>query len=334
MYIVYAHFGSQIPKYLLRNISNSAENIPNYSVVLLSDQSKSRKLKPSVQYMRVEHDLIWGQIQKKLEHPKDFRKNFWFTSLIRLYELGKFATVSNLKLIHIESDVILSDDFPFDKFLNIEELLAFPVFNQTMGIASTLFINGKEGGKLLMEWCISAAKVNSKTTDMLILGDLFRDHESKIKILPSFVDLKTDSVFDAELNSQASKNLKQFGGIFDGLEIGQYIFGEDPRNNRGFSLIRKRNPYGFLRIEKSRFEFLNGRSFPYLSDTQGNLYPVFSMHVHSKNLALFKKNNSKIIAKYFNDLDLPQKKVLYSRTLINSICAGIKRRAKIFSYYD
>jgi len=334
MYIVYAHFGSQIPKYLLRNISNVAENIPNYSVVLLSDQSKSRKLNPSVQYMLVEHDLIWGQIQERLEHPKDFRKNFWFTSLIRLYELGKFATVSNSKLIHIESDVILSDDFPFDKFLSIDELLAFPVFNQTMGIASTLFINGKEGGKLLMEWCISAAKVNSKTTDMLILGDLFRDHESKIKILPSFVDLKSDSAFDVELKFQASKNLKQFGGIFDGLEIGQYIFGEDPRNNRGFSLLRNRNPYGFLKIEKSKFEFLNGRSFPYLSDMRGNLYPVFSMHVHSKNLALFKKNNSRIIAKYFNDLNLPQKKVLYSKTLINSIFAGIKRRAKIFSYYD
>ena len=41
-----------------------------------------------------------------------------------------------------------------------------------------------------------------------------------------------------------------------------------------------------------------------------------------------------VIAKYFNDLNLPQKKVLYSRTLINSIFAGIKRRAKIFSYYD
>jgi hypothetical protein len=334
MYIVYAHFGSQIPIYLIRNISNIAENNPTYSVVLLSDQFKARKLNPSVQFMMVEHDLTWGQIQEKLEHPKDFRKNFWFTSLIRLYELGKFATENDLKIIHIESDVILSHDFPFDKFLDLEELLAFPLFNQTMGIASTLFINGKEGGKLLMEWCISSAKVNAKTTDMLILGDLFRDHESKIKILPSFVDLKTKSTFDAELNFQVSKNLNQFGGIFDGLEIGQYIFGEDPRNNRGFSLLRNRNPYGFLKIEKAKFEFLNGRSFPYLSDMQGNLYPVFSMHVHSKNLALFEKNNSRIIAKYFNDLNLPQKRVLYSKTLINSIFAGIKRRIKIFSHYD
>jgi len=334
MYIVYAHFGTQIPRYLIRNLSNIVENNPIYNVVLLSDQPKSRKLNPSVQYMMVEHDLIWGQIQKKLEHPKDFRKNFWFTSLIRLYELGKFASLNNCKLIHIESDVILSDDFPFDKFLYIKELLAFPVFNETMGIASIFFVNGAEGGKLLMQSCLSAARTNSKTTDMLILGNLLRDHESKVKILPSFVDLKIDSELEAKLNLQASKNLMQFGGIFDGLEIGQYVFGEDPRNNRGFSVIRRKNPYGFLRLQDSKFEFLNGRSFPYLSNMQGNFYPIYSMHIHSKNLSLFKKNTSKIMVKYFNDLNLPRERKFYFRTLINSIFVSIKRRAKHFWCHD
>ena len=117
MYIVYAHFGSQIPSYLLKNLSNVSENSPNHKVVLLSDQSRPRKLKSAVQHMMITHDLVWRQIQGKLQHPKDFRKNFWFTSLIRLYELGKFACLNNCKLIHVESDVILSDDFPFDKFL-------------------------------------------------------------------------------------------------------------------------------------------------------------------------------------------------------------------------
>jgi hypothetical protein len=334
MYIVYAHFGSQIPKYLLNNISNVAKTIQKYNVVLLSDQSRPRKLYPSVQQEMIEHDLVWGQIQDELEHPKDFRKNFWFTSLIRLYELGRFATLNNMKLIHIESDVILSEDFPFDKFLNMNELLAFPIFNQTMGIASILFINGSEGGKLLMEKCLSAARANSKTTDMLVLGDLLRDHESKVKVLPSFADLKTDSTYDTELNSQASKNLAQFGGIFDGLEIGQYIFGDDPRNNRGFSVIRRKNPYGFLDLKNTNFEFFNGRSFPYLANVEGNFYPIFSMHIHSKNLSLFKSTNSRIISEFFNDSYLPQKKILYFNTLVNSVFASIGRRVKLFWNHD
>lgn len=334
MYIVYAHFGSQIPRYLIRNMANIAENNPNYCVVLLSDQSKVRKLNPSIQFMMVEHDFSWGEIQEKLEHPKDFRKNFWFTSLIRLYELGRFATLNNTKVIHIESDVILSDDFPYDKFLNINELLAFPIFNQTMGIASILFINGSEGGKLLMEKCLSAARANSKTTDMLVLGDLLRDHESKIKVLPSIVDVKTDSGYDAELIFQASKNLEQFGGIFDGLEIGQYFFGEDPRNNRGFSVIRRKNPYGFLDLKKTNFEFFNGRSFPYLANVEGNFYPVFSMHIHSKNLSLFKSTNSRIIAKFFNDAHLSQRKILHFNTFVFSVFISIGRRLKVFWNHD
>jgi hypothetical protein len=78
-------------------------------------------------------------------------------------------------------------------------------------------------------------------------------------------------------------NLPQFGALFDGAAVGQYVGGVDPRNaagdTRGFI-----NETTVFKCSEERFEWRGGR--PYL-----NGHPLVNLHIHSKDLARWTANN-------------------------------------------
>ena len=61
----------------------------------------------------------WQRLDHNLSHPKNFRENFWLTSLARFLALEDYLAQSNEEIIHLESDVILAKDFPFSKFSDL-----------------------------------------------------------------------------------------------------------------------------------------------------------------------------------------------------------------------
>ena len=55
----------------------------------------------------------WKILIGLLKHSKEFRNNFWFTLHARFIELSEFSKTFDEELLHIESGVIIADDFPF-----------------------------------------------------------------------------------------------------------------------------------------------------------------------------------------------------------------------------
>lgn len=299
----------------------------NYQITLLTDQKPLNFQQSNISITTIQQDNTWRKIENQLTHPRKFRNNFWFTSLIRFIEIAKFGLECNEKILHIESDVITSSDLPLTKFESIKQSLAFPLFNNEMGIASLLFVNEAHGAQLLLNECLTAVRNNSRTTDMLILGLIATKFPNKVMILPSFIEannmLRTE---DIDFREKITQNIAKFGGIFDGLEIGQFMFGEDSRNNRGLKVLRRVNPYSNLNVLSSEYRFKRNRDFPYLIDQNQNLSPLYSIHIHSKNKRAFQRDNSEYLRKYFYNSELGRANEFEPVTFLRGLIQFISRR--------
>jgi len=129
-----------------------------------------------------------------------------------------------------------------------------------------------------------------------------------------------------DLNDQA---ILLFGGLFDGSAYGRYLFGDDPRNNRGVSWLRSNNDLTGLDIRNMLLRSRNGRDFPYIYDSKLKIdLPLYSLHIHSKKLALFRTGKSeKLIKKASLEYKSKVKKTFSLNIFLKSIKISLMRRA-------
>ena len=313
MHLVFAHFESKIPPYLQDNLIRMKSFFPQQELTLITDMEISSRLKSILTVKPIQHGATWEAIKSRLNHPREFRNNFWFTSLIRLVEVATLSIEKNNSILHVESDVLIARDFPFSELDTNGRLLALPRFNQDLAISSTLFLKDARAGQILMNACIRAVEEDASTTDMHILGQLFSSHPHEIHQLESGLGLFNPARSDPT------------HGIFDGLEIGQYLLGEDARNNRGIRYIRRKNPYGVLEVSKMSFEFDEGRDFPNLMDQSGRTIPIYSLHIHSKRRMMFRPVFPRKAIKYFTDSHLDMKSEFVVKPFLLAIYGKVRR---------
>jgi hypothetical protein len=96
------------------NLRRTRRLFPARKIILISNQKQL--LPKGVSIFLYNPGATWNQIEVSLAHPKDYRNNFWMTSMARFLALVEYQEVVGKEMIHIESDVILSRDFPFEKF--------------------------------------------------------------------------------------------------------------------------------------------------------------------------------------------------------------------------
>jgi hypothetical protein len=270
--LVVVHLGT-LPNHLKRNLEYLARNFPRKSLFLVTDQINYSSVKKfGFTVVTVEHLIdYWPTDFEIHDKRKYFRGNFWFSSKARLLLIPELMKRYNLsKVLHIESDVWIHPNFPFDFFSELTAHLAFPRMDQNRGIASILYINGSEGCRTLEKACVEW----SSHTDMEILG----------LILKSSKDILELSSYEYE---------KDMGEdwIFDGAKLGMYLFGSDPRNSWG--LIRRFNesPMGGL-VDGDWLEF--GREYLMIS-SKVRQKKIANLHIHAKNKAIFSDSWSLVL---------------------------------------
>lgn len=139
-------------------------------------------------------------------------------------------------------------------------------------------------------WLISEIKAelmqDLTLTDMSVLYKVRTKFPDKILLFPS----TTVSIADKELIANHSRfdsltHLSSyFDGIFDTLSIGMWLTGQNPRNTGG-RIVR----YEHFFVQDNRFDqnsFLHRGERVYIDGERQ--IELFSVHVHSKNLRLFK----------------------------------------------
>jgi len=297
MRIVFAHFYSKIPNYLVHNLRRTVLVFPMHEVYLITDKDTSRLRIPGLKILYYTPSTEWNTLEELLDHPKSFRSNFWFTSLSRFLAIAEFMKYDDQEIIHIESDVVIASDFPFDIFSKLNTNYSFPIINNDQAIASTLYINNYNSAKELSDFILSTAREYHSTTDMYVLSMLAKNYDKKFQLLPSSTgDINSLEFAKPEFLVKTKEALTLFNGIFDGADIGMYLFGHDPRNNRGLAELRGRKYKNYLNVRKLEL-FMDGtRDFPSVRNFENNnIYAIFSLHIHSKNNKLFQPRKMKTV---------------------------------------
>jgi hypothetical protein len=126
---------------------------------------------------------------------------------------------------------------------------------------------------------------------MLILAGVLSKHPELVTLLPSgpsIRELYLSGTSNQFVSSQ-SEGLSIFGGLFDGAAIGQYLLGDDPRNNRGVRNIYFESGYSALRAKELNYNYSNNRNFLNVI-ADATTIPLFALHVHSKDVRAFRED--------------------------------------------
>ena len=337
MKIVFVHFGKRLPQHLLLNISRCLNLFPSNQIVLITNQDCKVKDFENLEIYRYTKSDDWYELDKGLSHPKDFRENFWFTSIARFLAIKSYMEKYPEALIHVESDVILARDFPFASFSSFDCDLAFPIVSLTQGIASTLYVRSYMAAQKLASFSLEQVKSDPSTTDMIILRKFFEAFPNLVRILP-IGPIKLNcyrSFLDDDLLCQMGSSFELLGGIIDGADIGYHTYGVDPRNSRGIKILRKGIETNYLDVSKTKLMYSESRNF--LNFWDSNLkysIPIFSLHIHSKDLKLFPVSKSSKYLKYGVKRYLEKESFEFvPRIFLMTLVAALKRRL-VFAYEE
>ena len=294
MDIVFVHLNTSVPKYLQFNLETTISRFPEHRVILLHNKSvKVPKISNLLSY-EVAEDSRWRRLSDLYDHPKDFRGNFWLTSSARLFAIEAYLQKENSEVLHVESDVILSPDFPFSNFRKIEKRLAFPLISDSRGVASIVYVRDKFAAAILTSTLISEAEKNPQTTEMLSLRVVYERNFDKVQILPIGPEgVRSYRNIESVMVSKFSEGLRIFNGVFDGVEIGQFFTGTDPRNRRGKILLRHDLVDGYLNVNELEVLFDSDRQFINIRTKKNfnSCSPIFALHVPVKQTRFFKKTS-------------------------------------------
>ena len=290
--IVLVYLGKQrMPEYVFANLNYLKNTFPDRKTVLISDNVKTIESlgKSSIETFLCS-DYLDTSPEAYLNGIPDlqFRGGFWFYTIARFFAIEQYLkTRPDNPILHVESDVLLLRNFPFEKFNSLNGL-AFPLVNLDYAAASTLYISDFAAASALCEFSRLETYANPKITDMDILGSSLLPERVPVTYLPT--------AFGGENHFQdwvppigresLTSGVEKFQGIFDAMTWGQYLTGEDPRNNYGKKRIYGVQTHHSVAVDTYRTGFLNGEI---IISCECGSYPLYSIHVHSKDLQLFKE---------------------------------------------
>ena len=331
MEIVFVHFGPRLPKYLLLNLKRTCDSLPSAQITLITDQVHQIELgrenfRIHLMHLSDEYSIL----NLGLSHRKDFRNNFWFSSLARLVALSDYVIATQTPVLHIESDVIISKDFPVSKFALLDRQFAYTLIGPQSAVASVMWIANHDAAVFLKNFIIASVVDDPNTTDMKILGKLQAQNPDLVRSLASFPVGETSAY--SGLNSKITEDFlyteNLFGGFFDAADIGQYLLGDDPRNHRGFKVLRRQLTSSFLSPRSLHYSYSSVREF--LDIPMGENTSLYSLHIHSKNQKAFGSNSSrKCLQKGEHDQKAPEKLEFVVGIFLKAVLLSLLRRFKV-----
>jgi hypothetical protein len=295
MKIAYVYLGeSEIPRYVLENLTNTQSKFPQEEFVFISDNPKSISIveKLGIEAWRCSNQAtLNSEALNSMSHPMEFRSGFWFNTLARFFALEEFMESSGeSELLQIEADVWLSPNFPFSKFENFTIELAYPMESVARGAASVLYIGSIQAIKDFNNYCKLELRSSPDATDMTLLGSYCENHPDRVFVLPSGKNSTYFKDFTPNyISTEGSSHASYFGGVFDALTYGMHLFGVDAKNNRGILKLFGDVPIHVVGIRTLDFQLIDHELYV---SKGSELTPIFNLHIHSKNLKVFRNKSS------------------------------------------
>ena len=291
MEIVFVHLNTPIPIYLKHNLIRVRNMFPNEKIVLISNTTQKNIL--GISQHILPEPVQAKQLNRILSHPKEFRDNFWHSSVARFAYLLSYQKKIKQRILHIESDVLIASDFPLLRFKRLPvSKIGFPILMKNRGVASIFYSGSAATLDKFVSYSISEGLRDSATTDMLILRNFYNRYPRYVKVLPAGPyrkELYRKEIVN-DIFPEINKGLSEFNGIFDGADLGIYFFGTNPWNKRGISLLREQLADSYTKMAKFELVFNSSRDFFDLL-TNKHRIPIYNMHITSKREQLFRTGN-------------------------------------------
>lgn len=303
--IVLVHLGKELPQYLVRNLLHLKQSFPQEKIYLIINSEKyayNPKLRDIELFVYKGDDSILGESLQKNCHSSIFRDGFWRKTIERIFAVIEFhRTISeNCAILHVESDVFLSPNFPFAKLdnNNLPELGWCP-YSPKEDVAALLYSRNLQSSMALKKLLVEVLSENHNHTDMTALNRIKQIMGRNVFYFPltpttENIGESITSTISGEGVSEINEFFDLFGGVFDSLSVGMYTWGIDPRNTYGFTLIhnnsQSKSQKAYI-IPEQRCVFLDSRR-RLIYRFSGKEVSLFATHIHSKNVYLFDKLGS------------------------------------------
>lgn len=321
---VFVHLGVSIPQYLKLNLERTYKLFPDTRITLICDIPDATS-----EYAKVSHyqqTETTRDIFSKSHLDRTFRSGFWIKSLERLIAVFEYQVKNQVdNLIHIESDVLLMPNFP----LEMLEQLTLPTwtkYSETKSVGAIICIPTYKQAELLLQSTLSLITRNTFITDMTLLNELSKN----LMLANNFSHGILNS--NETLEDLKNKHEKHFlsEGFFDPAQIGMWLTGEDPRNHLGMNVIHSNELYelGESEINPAKLQYsLDKENNLWAKNSNGLQFPIWSLHIHSKNKKLFHHKDSSELRMFIQkSQDLRVKRKMNFMILCRLILDNIKNR--------
>lgn len=287
--LVFVHLGKSIPRYLELNLERTHNLFPDTRITLICDRPDVRSEFANIsQYKQSEstRDVLFGS-----HLDRSFRSGFWVKSLERLIAVFEYQIENQVqKLIHIESDVLLLPNFPLDTLSELT-VPTWTKYSDAKSVGAIVCIPTYKQAEQLLQSTLSLISENTDITDMTLLNEL----SQKLFLADTFSHsiLDSSALLDESANTPAKIVLDQ--GFFDPAQIGMWLTGEDPRNHLGMNVIHSNELFelGESKINPAELQYsIDSDHNLWAKNIKGTEFPIWSLHIHSKNKKIFQKSDS------------------------------------------
>ena len=263
----FVHLGDSIPRHLEENIARTRRLFPELEIMLITDVPKSRLGFADDLRVHVKEplEISDGAIEApSLGSDPRFWHGYWQKTFNRLYSLqAAFTDNPGRTLVHVESDVLLLPSFPFDYFVDPQQVFWGEVGN-SHDVAALLIIPNREALLSLLQELSHLVELDPGLNDMTALHKIAIDKSIDHKYLAMIPD------------DEGSRD----AGLFDGLPWGHYLYGTDPRAFYGRRIVGR--TMSLSRFAPSDYELrVEGQNLLV------NGLPLHTLHIHSKALFAF-----------------------------------------------
>lgn len=321
---IFVHLGKSIPKYLELNLKRTHNLFPNSRITLICDNSDFRSNFANISLYKQSEST--KEVFSKSHLDGNFRSGFWVKSLERLIAVFEYQIRNQVqKLIHIESDVLLMPNFPLDALGD----LAIPTwtkYSDAKSVGAIVCIPTHRHAEQLLQSTLSLIARNTKITDMTLLHEL----SESVKVAETFSHDVLYSNTPLHNSKEKTKRIDLREGFFDPAQIGMWLTGEDPRNHLGMYVIHSNELFelGDSKINPAELLYsIDSEHNLWAKNPSGTEFPIWSLHIHSKNKKLFREKDSSELIKFIQkSRDLNIERSLNVWILCRLILENLKNR--------
>lgn len=332
--VAFVHLGETKPKHLfpnMRRVRNQTRNA-GIEVVLIGTSQELLREANNQGFQAMQYDTAPEVESLLLDHEKvfdhDFRRGFWRFSIERLFALASiFDQIEDAMVLHIESDILTFTNFPFETIFGLEET-TWAKLNEATDVGSLIFLPSREKSKLFSSTLAEVLTQEISLTDMTALSKLGMQ-DPRVRYFPIAESSTSEYLNFSNLSHASSMRVTdlypKFNGIFDSAPIGMFELGQDPRNNWG--LVRRgiKLDHSGVFAERYKLVLCNDGT---LKTSKG--IEVFCLHVHSKEVKLFKEDGEKFLQRKLKKRNSKFGKISFSFVAFGEMLGDYRERGKLF----